>query len=89
MATLAAVIPLRREVRLEPIEWERIARDFLLLALPLVVVGAFLPAPLALAVTMVVVAPVVWRLPVRGVYFLSAAAVIVESFPLGYPDSLT
>ena len=53
------------------------------------VVGAFVPAPPALAATMVVVAAVAWKSPVRGVYILTAAAVLVESFPLGYPDSLT
>lgn len=89
MATLAAAIPLRRKDRSDPIEWVRIARDFLLLAVPLVVVGAFVPAPTALLATIVVVAAVAWKSPVRGVYFLTAAAVLVESFGLGYPDSLT
>jgi hypothetical protein len=90
MATLASGIPLRRALEFpDPIGWVRIARDFLLLAIPLILVGAFVPAPLALLVTMAVIAPVVWKAPVRGVYFLAAAVVIVESFPLGYPDSLT
>jgi O-antigen ligase len=90
MATMASILPLRREVENpDPIAWVRVARDFLLLAIPLILVGAFLPAPLALLVTMIVIGPIVWKAPVRGVYFLVAAAVIVESFPLGYADSLT
>jgi O-antigen ligase len=90
MATLASIVPLRRELE-DPglIEWKPIARDFLLLTVPLVVAGAFLPAALALLITGMVMAPVVWGSPVRGVYFLVAAAVIVETFPLGYPDALT
>jgi O-antigen ligase len=69
--------------------WRTIARGFLLLALPLLAAGALLPAALALPVTAVVIAPWVWRAPVRGLYFLVAAAVMVETFPLGYPDALT
>jgi O-Antigen ligase len=89
-AALASVLPLQREFE-EPdaAGWVRIARDFLLLAIPLIPVGAFLPAPVALLVAMAVVGAVAWKAPVRGVYFVVAAVVIVEAFPLGYPDSLT
>jgi O-antigen ligase len=90
MATLASMIPLRRELEGPSlIEWRTIARSFLLLSVPLIFAGAFLSAPLALLITMIVVAAVAWKSPVRGVYFLVAAAVLVETFPLGYPDSLT
>src|SRR2546429_6136854 len=90
MATLASDLPLRTERwTAGSLGWVRIPRDFLLVAVPLIVVGAYVPAPIALLVTMVVVGALAWRAPVRGVYFLVAAAVIVESFPLGYADSLT
>src|SRR5438445_13807488 len=90
MATLASMISLRRELEAQSlVEWKAIARNFLLLAVPLVVAGASLSTPLALLITMVVVAAVAWKSPVRGVYFLVAAAVLVETFPLGYRDSLT
>ena len=90
MATLASIMPLQRELQ-EPdsLRLARIPLDFLLLAVPLVLVGAFLPAMPALALTMIVVGVLAWNVPVRGVYFLVAAAVIVEVFPLGYPDALT
>jgi O-antigen ligase len=90
MATLAPIIPLRRELETPgPTRWLRVPLEFLLLAVPLVLVGAFLPAPVSLLVAMIAIGAVAWKAPVRGVYFLVAAVVIVESFPLGYPDSLT
>src|SRR2546427_11766424 len=90
MATLASIVPLRRELQEpDPLRLARVPLAFLLLAVPLVLVGAFLPAPAALALAMIVVAALAWKAPVRGVYFLVAAAVIVEIFPLGYPDSVT
>lgn len=91
MATVASILPVRQVAQEDEKQasWPALAAQVLLLAVPLVLVGAFLPAPVALLVTTVVVGPVVWRAPVRGVYFLVAAVVIVENFPLGYPDSLT
>lgn len=36
-----------------------------------------------------VLVPLVWARPVRGVFLLVGAAITVEIFPLGFPDSLT
>ena len=38
---------------------------------------------------LVVITPLVWAKPIRGVYVLVAAAVVIEIFPLGFQDSLT
>ncbi|MBO0687621.1 MAG: hypothetical protein J2P45_31115, partial [Candidatus Dormibacteraeota bacterium] len=90
MATAAGVLSLREAARpARSFDWRRTAVEFLLVAVPLIVAGAFLPAPVSLLAAMVLVVPLVWKAPVRGVYFLVAAAVIVEIFPLRYPDSLT
>lgn len=47
-----------------------------------------MPLFLVLAALAVIV-PLVWAKPIRGVYILFAAAVTIEIFPLGFPDSLT
>jgi hypothetical protein len=41
------------------------------------------------AAAAVLMVPVIWRRPVIGLYVLVGAAVTIEIFPLGFPDSLT
>ena len=59
------------------------------MAVALILVGAFVPAPLAILVVPVALLPWLLKAPERGVYLLVAAAVVVEIFPLAWPDSLT
>jgi len=41
------------------------------------------------AVAALLIMPTIWKRPVVGLYVLVGAAVVIEIFPLGFPDSLT
>jgi hypothetical protein len=72
-----------------PLSLPRLGVQFAVMAAALVLVGAFVPAPIAVLVVPLALLPWLTRAPVRAVYLLVAAATIVEIFPLRYPDSLT
>lgn len=67
----------------------RFALRFTMATAGMVAAGLLLPAPLAVLAVGLVLLPWLWQAPVRAVYLLVAAAILIEIFPLGYPDSLT
>lgn len=58
---------------------------------PLVLAVLVLPTPIALAAALPawLVLPWVWRRPIRGLYIILGAALLLEQFALHFPDSLT
>jgi O-antigen ligase len=58
---------------------------------PVVLAVLFLPTPIAMAgaVPAWLVLPWVWKRPIRGLYIIFGAALLLEQFALHFPDSLT
>jgi O-antigen ligase len=58
---------------------------------PLVLAVLVLPTPIALATALPawLILPWVWRRPIRGLYIIFGAALLLEEFPLHFSDSLT
>jgi hypothetical protein len=67
----------------------RFAASFLVMAGVLCALSIFLQIALALLIAVPLLAVWFWRQPVRGVYFLTAGAAMIEIFPLNFPDSIT
>jgi hypothetical protein len=67
----------------------RFAATFVVIAAGLCILCVFLQIALALAIAIPVLAVWFWRAPARGVYVLTAAAAMIEIFPLNFPDSFT
>jgi len=67
----------------------RLAATFFVIAGGLCALFVFLPVTFALALAVPALAVWFWRAPVRGVYLLTAAAAMIEVFPLSFPDSFT
>jgi hypothetical protein len=67
----------------------RFAASFFVIAGGLCALCAFMQITFALAVAIPVLAVWLWHSPVRGVYVLMAGAVMIEVFPLNFPDSFT
>jgi hypothetical protein len=91
---LAISLPLAR-VASAPAEEPSWLRSRRLLGVGLLAIGLVaainLTTPRAIGVlaALAVATPLIWKVPVRGLYFIVGAAVTVETFPLGFPDSLT
>lgn len=89
MATAPAALALRAAPGTASFSMPRLAVELTSLAGLLVVVGAFVPAPIAVVIVPLLLLPWLMKAPERGVYLLVAAAAMIEIFPLNWPDSLT
>jgi hypothetical protein len=91
MATAAAALRVNPPVEGSPgrLDVPRLALRFLLMAACLVGIGISLDPLLAILLVAVGLLPWLWREPVRGVYLLMAAAVMIEIYKLNFSDSLT
>jgi hypothetical protein len=89
-ATAAAVFRPHAQAAAEPgFNVGRTVAGFVFVAGSLCALCIFLGVGFALFFAIPVLVAWFWRAPVRGVYVLVAGAVLVEVFPLNFPDSLT
>jgi O-antigen ligase/polysaccharide polymerase Wzy-like membrane protein len=90
MATAVNALTGRKLPALAPeFSVRRFATEFLFIALGLCALCVFLQITLALVIAVPLLTAWFWREPVRGVYVLVAGAVMIEIFPLSFPDSFT
>jgi hypothetical protein len=62
----------------------------LLVVIGLVAAINLVPPPdVGLLIAIALIIPVIWSVPLRGLYFVVGGAVTIETFALGFPDSLT
>ena len=90
MATAArALLGTRRPLAAPEFSVRRFAGGFIVIAGGLCALCVFLQITVALLIAVPLLAMWFWREPVRGVYVLTAAAAMIEIFPLNFPDSFT
>ena len=72
-----------------PPDVRRVVLSFGLMTAGLCALGIFVPIQYGLLIAVPVLAVWFWRAPFRAIYLLTAGAVMIEIFPLSFPDSLT
>lgn len=90
MATAVNALSRLRLPAAEPeFDLRRVVKGFVLIGGALCALCLVLPIAYALIIAIPLLAAWFWRAPVRGVYFLTGGAALIEVFSLNFPDSLT